>query len=384
MTTARRGSGARRLVVYVTSHGFGHLNRTAAVLNRIPATLPVTIRGHSNLFDHWRERLTRDADLAHYVSDVGAVNPPGDSAATDAEATMTLAAERHRQAMARLDIEVEHVRALGAAAVLCDAPAVPLIAAARAGVPGFLTANFTWADIYAPYARSVGTRAALRLVAELRQAYRQAVLTFRTEPALRMSWLRPRLDVGMVVHRRRDRRAELRRLVGIKPSEKLVYIYIGRYGQDDLDWSRLARVADRGIHFVGYPPAPGHWPANLHLVPSADWPGGELIAASDAVVAKAGYGTVCEAMASRKPMIYPPRHGFSEYRVLDRAVRLGGRSADLHQGLSPVETRAPLEQAITSKPGPPPYPTDGADRIARHLTAVCRGVDHSSATSVIT
>ena len=71
------------LAVYVTSHGFGHLNSTAAVLNQVPADVPVTIRSHSNLFEHWRERLKRPAELEHYVCDVGAVNPPGDSAATD-------------------------------------------------------------------------------------------------------------------------------------------------------------------------------------------------------------------------------------------------------------------------------------------------------------
>ena len=50
------------LAVYVTSHGFGHLNRTVAVINRLPADIPVAIRCHSNLFDHWRERLRRPAD----------------------------------------------------------------------------------------------------------------------------------------------------------------------------------------------------------------------------------------------------------------------------------------------------------------------------------
>src|SRR5437764_924358 len=38
------------LAVYVTSHGYGHLNRTVAVINRMPAEVPVTIRCHPNLF----------------------------------------------------------------------------------------------------------------------------------------------------------------------------------------------------------------------------------------------------------------------------------------------------------------------------------------------
>jgi hypothetical protein len=93
------------LVVYVTSHGFGHLTRSAAVINRMPLEVPVTIRCHPSLFDHWRERLRRPAALEAQVNDVGALNPPGDSNATDAAATLALAAQVHAEAMARVDDE---------------------------------------------------------------------------------------------------------------------------------------------------------------------------------------------------------------------------------------------------------------------------------------
>jgi hypothetical protein len=326
-----------RLVVYVTSHGFGHLNRTAAVLDEIPAEVPITIRAHSNLYIQWRDRLKRDATLEHYVSDVGAVNPPGDSAA---------------------------------------------VAAHHAGVPGFLMANFTWADIYAPYARSIGGEAP-GLVAELRRAYRLAVLTFRMEPALAMSWLSPKVDVGMVVKDRRDRRAELRDCFGLNATDKLVYVYVGRYGQNDLDWSRLERVAGRRVHFVSYSPAPEPRPRNLHVVPSADWPGGELIAASDAVVAKAGYGTVCEAMTSGTPIVYPPRPGFSEYRVLDRALRAWGGGVPISsRDFLELNLERALARALELRPGPPPFSIDGATSIANRLAAACLGTDERNASSL--
>ena len=98
------------LAVYVTSHGFGHLNRTAAVLNRVPVDVPLLIRCHSNLFENWRERLKRTAELEHYVSDVGAINPPGDSAATDQAATLEQAARLHAAAMAQLDDQVSSLK----------------------------------------------------------------------------------------------------------------------------------------------------------------------------------------------------------------------------------------------------------------------------------
>jgi hypothetical protein len=311
MSTPAHGRGWAGIAVYVTSHGFGHLNRTAAVLNRLPGRLPVTVRSDSSLFDHWRERLGRPVAMAPYVSDVGAVNPPGDSNGTDAAATLELAARYHARAIERLDDEVAWLRAQPIAAILCDAPAVPLLAARRAGIPGFLMTNFTWADIYAPYARSQGNEAR-GLVADLRRLYRQATATFRIEPALRMAWLSSKIDAGMVVNRGRDRRAELRRLLGLGRAAKLVYLYFGRYGQSDLDWLRLERFAKRGVHFVSYAAAPGGGMSNFHVVPTAAWTGADLIASSDTVVAKAGYGTACQAMASGTPIVYPPRFGFAE------------------------------------------------------------------------
>ena len=242
------------LAVYVTSHGFGHLNRAVAVINRMPREVPVTIRSHPNLFDHWRERLRRPAALEPHLSDVGALNPPGNSGLTDGPGTLELAARVHAEAMARVDDEAARLRDEGTAAVLCDVPPVPLLAARRASIPGFLLANFTWADIYAPHARRLGADA-LRLVDELRRLYRQATAIFRAEPALRLADLAPVIEVGMVVTPGRNRRETLRRQLGLAASDKLVYFYVGRYGQDDLGWNRLEPLRRKGVHFVAFHPA---------------------------------------------------------------------------------------------------------------------------------
>ncbi len=188
-----------------------------------------------------------------------------------------------------------------------------------------------------------------------------------------MAWLPRQLNVGMVANRGRNRRKELRDLLGLGTKESLVYFYIGRYGQDDLDWQRLESYLRKGVHFVGYHPAPVGPLANLHVIPAAEWTGSDLIASTDCLVAKAGYGTVCEAMAGHTPIIYPPRQGFAEFRALDRALCAWG-------GGIPVSARAfrdfrldrALEQALSGASLHPPFPTDGASRVARHLVDLCR------------
>ncbi|MDR3639429.1 MAG: hypothetical protein P4L84_36855 [Isosphaeraceae bacterium] len=359
------------IAVYVTSHGFGHLNRSVAAINRLPADVPVTIRSHPNLFDHWRERLRRPATLEPHVSDVGALSPPGDSATIDGEATLEAAARMHAEAMERVDAEAKRLRDEGAAAVLCDATPVPLVAARRAAVPGFLLANFTWADIYAPHAKKLGGDAP-KLVAELRQAYRHATALFRAEPALRLTDVAPVIEVGMVVTPGHARKDELRGRLGLGPKDKLVYFYVGRYGQQDLAWERLERLAKRHIHFVGFHPAPSGKLANLHVVPATEWTGADLAASTDAIVAKAGYGTACEAMVAGTPMIYPPRTGFAEHRALDRALRAwGGGIAASGRAFAGLRLEALLERAFALQPGPPPFASDGAARVADRLIQTC-------------
>jgi hypothetical protein len=359
------------LAVYVTSHGFGHLNRVSAVLNLIPVDVPVTVRSHPDLFPHWGERLRRPATLEPHISDVGTIHPPGDSVAVDARATFALAEQVHADAMGKVDEEAFRIRSERTGAVLSDSSPVPLVAASRAGVPGYLMANFTWADIYQPHSKALGPEA-VRLVAELRRAYRHASGVFRVEPALRMAWLGKAVEPGMVVNPGRNRREELIRSIGLKPSDKLIYLYLGRYGRDGYDWANLERLAARGFHFVGYHPAPVGPLENLHVIPAADWTGGDLIATCHAMVAKAGYGTVCEAMACRTPVIYPPRRGFAEFRALDRALRSWS-------GGVPVSTRdfrsfrlaSHLGRAFELKPGRAPFGTEGARHIADHLTKLC-------------
>ena|SRR5271157_1474311 len=59
-----------------------------------------------------------------------------------------MAARVHAEGMAQFDEEALWLRDERVAALLCDAPAVPLVVARRAGIPGCLLGNFTWADTW--------------------------------------------------------------------------------------------------------------------------------------------------------------------------------------------------------------------------------------------
>ncbi len=110
----------------------------------------------------------------------------------------------------------------------------------------------------------------------------------------------------------------------------------------------------------------------MHVLPATEWTGADLAASADVLVAKAGYGTACEAMVAGTPMIYPPRTGFAEHRALDRALRAwgGGVPASARE-FAEFRLERLLDRALALTPGPPPFPSDGAARVAERLTQTC-------------
>jgi hypothetical protein len=182
------------------------------------------------------------------------------------------------------------------------------------------------------------------------------------------------IDVGLVTAPGRDRHQEIRSAFGLDSGVKLAYFYVGRYGQDSLRWDTLAALASRGVHFVGFHEAPVGPLPNLHVVDPRDWTGADLMASCDIAIAKAGYGTVCDAMVAGTPLVYPHRAGFAEHAVLDQALRLwGGGVGTTADRFAALDLTPEIDRALRLRPGSPPFFSGGASRVAEHLLAVCRG-----------
>lgn len=353
------------IVYFVTSHGFGHLNRAAAVVEAIPPHVPVVVKTHRDLFARWRESVRRrPCELLEGVFDCGAVHPPGESSLVDRTATLAKYEQVHAAALERLDREVAFLRGNSIAAVVSDIAPLPLLAAKEAGIPGILVANFTWSDIFEKYVgdSSFEHRELLR---QMRHEYAQASLVLRAQPAIESDVTDRVCDVGLVTRRGRNRRSELTGELDLPRDSQLVYMYVGRYGQDDMAWDTLARLSD--FQFVSYHSLPVRFP-HWHVLDPARWPPRDLAASVDAMVAKAGYGTVTDAMTHRTPLIFPPRVGFAEHRILAAGLRRWGGAISIStREFKQLHLRGALELACQMTPGRSPWPTDGARRCARAI-----------------
>ena len=350
------------LVLYVSGHGFGHAARCsalAAALTRRAPRLRLGIRGE---LPAWLFReAAPEAELSRGAGDPGMQQR--DALRVDLERT----AAAHAHHLARWDETLEQeaawLRRRGARAVVSDVGALPCAAAARAGIPAFAVSNFSWDWILSTYAATWPELAAAR--ACYAQAYALAELAFRLPLHGDFGAFRSIRDTPHLVRRATRSRPEVRRALGIPAEDDrpLVLVSFGGFGP-----GKLPPIDAPEMLFVGFGPSPPTLgPRWIPLPLPSPLPHPDLVAASDLVVGKTGYGTVSEVLCHGSRFLYLRRRGYPEDAVLAAGLRASGCAAEFPaEDFRKGRWRTHLE-ALHAKPPGPRAPADGDRVIARAL-----------------
>jgi L-arabinokinase len=301
--------------------------------------------------------------------DIGVVQP--NSLEIDARTTLDRYAAHVADEARLLATEVEIVRAAGARAIMADVPAAAFAIAAEAGLPGIGLGNFSWDWIYEPFVDARPERAPL--LDHLRAQYAQSTLLLRLPFHGDLSVF-PRIeDVPLIGRRSTVGRAETRRRFGLPLEAPLVLFSFGGHTSAGPDVARLASLSEYA--FVATSPAVQSDRAirqgrNLYVLPELAERYVDLLAASDAVIMKPGYGIVADLLANRVPALYVSRDGFREEPILIRALEDEGRAVPLGRDALDRLDLAPALDRLFSLDRPwAARPIDGA------TVAACRILD---------
>ena len=147
---------------------------------------------------------------------------------------------------------------------------------------------------------------------------------------------------------------------GIPQSKHLALLYLGNWGLD-IELAGPGTVERLGLSSWT---APCRQPvANVRAFDARFWRYADVAASVDAVVSKAGYGTLTECIANSVPLVYLPRYGFREHEALVVGMnQWGGGRRDFGSRLSSPESGGP-PSALPSWPAPDSsvFPINGAD-----------------------
>ncbi len=351
------------LVVSISGHGFGHVAQTAPVLNSLHRMMPqlrLTVRSNVPL-THLRSRI--HAPFKHLPSegDIGMVM----SSALDVCIEESRAAYRvfHADWEARIDGEARLLKDLGADMVLSNVGYLPLAGAQRAGIPNAALCSLNWFDIYRHYCGDDG------IATQIHGCYANAVAFLRATPGMAMDYLAnlvPVAPIAAVGHNRRD---ELGRQLKLSRVEKLVLVSLGGIA-GRLPIERWPRID--GVRWLVQQDWQAEHPDAI-VLESLQMSFGDLLASSDVLLCKPGYGSFVEAACSGTPALYVGRADWPESPVLVEWLQRYGLCRELSRAMLEQGDFSGILQEICGASHPAPVMPEGSGQVAGWVAERLRG-----------
>jgi len=286
------------IVFYISGHGFGHASRSIALIRALVRRRPDLRISVKTTAPAWLFERVPAVSYERFDTDVGMTQH--DSLTIDVADTAARAACFYRDFDRRADAEAAWLSASRVRLVLADIPPLAHAAAARASLPSIAIGNFTWDWIY----EGVPTfeRDAPGVIQTIRDAYRDCTRALRLPMHGGFASMSKVTDIPMIARRSTITRDQARRAMHVPDDRLFALASFSGHGLD----VPFERIADEQRLTVLSPAA--------SLPPPLEYP--DLVAASDVVISKPGYGIVSECVASGTPLLYTSRGHFVEYDVI--------------------------------------------------------------------
>ncbi|KAG6706191.1 hypothetical protein I3843_07G205400 [Carya illinoinensis] len=332
---------------YVTGHGFGHATRVVEVVRHlILAGHDVHVVTGAPEFVFTSEIQSPRLFIRKVLLDCGAVQ--ADALTVDRLASLekySVTAVLPRASI--LETEVAWLNSIKADLVVSDVVPVACRAAADAGIRSVCVTNFSWDFIYAEYVMDAGNHHR-SIVWEIAEDYSHCEFLIRLPGYCPMPAFRDVIDVPLVVRRLHRSRKEVRKELGIGEDVKLVIL---NFGGQPAGWNLKEEYLPSGwlCLVCGASDTQDLPPNFVKLAKDAYTP--DLMAASDCMLGKIGYGTVSEALAYKLPFVFVRRDYFNEEPFLRNMLEYyQGGVEMIRRDLLTGHWKPYLERAISLKP----------------------------------
>lgn len=305
-----------RILFYVSGHGLGHATRMGAVMREVRAQDPEGTLFVRTAAPRWVFEFSSGGPVEYEAVRIDAGVVEQDLFRQNIPATLAAAAEVFAGKDTLVRREAAFVREAGIQLIVSDIPPLAAAVGHAAGVPVVAIGNFTWDFIFAPYVEKYPEYA--WLLEEIRACYGHTHLFLRL-PLSHETDVFPRQErIPLIARRPQASREEVRAELGMTDDPRKLVLVGGRMWDPDLlrRLDLLQSKEYRVLSLMGPEPGTGlFYPGDAWQQRFTD-----LLAASDLLVSKPGYGVVSECVACRTPLLYPPRYDFAEAEVFEREV----------------------------------------------------------------
>jgi len=355
----------KRIAVYISGHGYGHLSQIVPVLHTLSTRKPeLQFIIRSNLSEALiHKRLHLPFSLFEGAVDVGVVQK--NAISEDIPATIAAVHAFYNDFDQKIDAEVARLRPLHPELMLSDISPLAFPVAKKLGIPSIAVASLDWHDIYRDFLPA--DDAVLNI---LQQAHADCDLLIQPPLSMPMQSFSNRSQVELIVDEFITAGAHSLPDKG-ENKPKTALIMFGGAGDPPFNLKALGNMPD--WQFLTLSPLPSSAPANVRQV-ELNGSTITLMAACDVVISKPGYGTLAECWLTGTPLTYLPRPTFAEYPYLDNWLQTHAPSARMNtEDFVGGNWRSTMQEALSCPRKYPKIPVSGAvqaaDIITRHLQA---------------
>ena len=346
------------LVASISGHGFGHVAQSAPILNALYQYVPqihITVRS-TVPFSHLHSRIHVPFDHLPSEGDIGMLM----SSSIDVLSEKSRAAYRdfHTDWDKRVANEAHLLHELKADFVFSNVGYLPLAGAQRAGIPNVALCSLNWADIYRHYCGDDD------IASQILECYAHADAFLRATPGMAMTDLSNLIPVSPIASMGKNRRDAINQKLHLSDDEKLVLVSMGGITSrlPIETWPRI-----EGVRWLVQQSWQVEHPDAI-ILESLQMDFNDLLASSDALLCKPGYGSFVEAACYGVPVLYVSRADWPESPALIAWLQQHGQCReitrdDLNQGKIAVA----LNEILNAAP-PEPFISKGAEQVAALLT----------------
>lgn len=309
-----------KLTFYISGHGYGHATRMIALMNELLRNRPMPEIEVRTAVPEWLFRSGIPAPFTYTPLSIDAGVVERDLYHQDIEATLKRSAEIMGNEEHITAAEVEHLKNFGTDLIISDIPPLASSIGHMSGKPVVAIGNFSWDFIYSSYVNVFSTYNSL--VDRIRVLYQHTNLLLRLPFNHEMTAFPVQKDIPIIARLPEINRARVRHQLGIDDEEQRQVVFVA-LRQSQLVDNAMNDLLRNGKYKVVTVNQTSLKPDSGLVILNEAWTSRfvDVLHASDVVVSKLGYSIAAECIASRTPLIYPPRFDYPEHELLQHGIK---------------------------------------------------------------
>ena len=320
----------KNIAYYITTHGLGHATRSIAIIRELLNDPKLKIFVCSKLPQHYLDGCFKSKNIKFHEAETLFGVLYKELLHVDIEKSIAIFINGIEKQKKYIEKETEFCKKNNIDLLISDICPFPFDVADKLNIPSIAISNFNW---YSVFKHIISEKKALNVDKNLeiiRESYEKANLLLELPFSFDMNYFKKRLKVSLVVRKLTRKRPEIRALFNLKEDDLLIF-----YGLTDFLFTtdELIKKLDilnsnhNELKIIFSIFLKKHIPqrAYFRFIPEDDQESQDILAASDLVIGKVGYGTVSECVAYERPFIYTTRKDFLEDIGLAKGIEMFGK-----------------------------------------------------------